>query len=166
MAFGLSPKFSQDLPLESLSHERFLVLAIEAAKQLAWNISQISESGFIAFTNFSMSSWSEEIKVRIQNENAIFKSECTGNQMTDWGRNKKNIQNLIATIEELKNTIAPEELDQKYENLKQEMVQSDQDIFSESPISAKEKLTGVLAIFKPVQGYFITPILIDLNILI
>ncbi|MBS1932668.1 MAG: rhomboid family intramembrane serine protease [Bacteroidetes bacterium] len=166
MAFGLSPKFIQDFALENLSNEQFLVLATEAAKKLEWDISQLSESGFIAFTKFSMRSTGEEIKVRIENGNANLKSECTGNQMTDWGRNKQNIQHFVSVIEELKNTMAPDEFEKKYEDLKPNMIQGDQDILNESPISSKEKITGILAIFKPVQGYFITPVIIDLNILI
>jgi rhomboid protease GluP len=36
----------------------------------------------------------------------------------------------------------------------------------EPPSSTKEKLSGFLSIFRPAQGYFITPLIIDLNILL
>jgi len=98
MAFGLSPKYIQDLPLDNLTPEQFLVLAIEAAKKLDWNIGYTSETGFIAFTKFSMSSWSEEVKIKISGDNANLKSECTGSQMVDWGKNKENIEELIRTF--------------------------------------------------------------------
>lgn len=166
MAFGLSPKYIQDLPLDNLTPEQFLALAIEAAKKLDWNVGYISETGFIAFTKFSMSSWSEEVKVKIDGNNANFKSECNGSQMVDWGKNKANIENLVATINELKTSFTSEELSQKYEELKPSLVSNEQDILSQPPPTTKEKLTSFFAIFKPTKGYFITPILINLNIAI
>ncbi|MHB1278750.1 MAG: rhomboid family intramembrane serine protease [Bacteroidia bacterium] len=164
MAFGLSPKYVQDLALENLTPEQFLVLTIEAAKKLGWNLGYTSENGFVAFTNFSMSSWSEEVKVKIDGKNANLKSECTGNQMVDWGKNKENIEKLIATFRQLKNAITTEELAQKYEELKPGLISQEQDVLSQSPATTKEKITSIFAIFKPIEGYFITPIIINLNI--
>ncbi len=166
MAFGFSPKYIQDIALENLSAEQFLVLALEAAKKLEWNVGYTSETGFVAYTKFSMSSWSEEVKVKIEGNKAILKSECTGNQLMDWGKNKGNIEALIETFQELKKSLSPEELDKKYAELKPKLVSKDQDVLSQPPPATKEKITGVLSIFKPTEGYFITPILINLNILI
>lgn len=97
MAFGLSPKYIQELSFDNLTSEQLLVLTIEAAKKLDWNVGYTSENGFIAFTKFSMSSWSEEVKVKIEGNNANLKSECTGSQMVDWGKNKENI-NLVSSL--------------------------------------------------------------------
>jgi rhomboid protease GluP len=166
MAFGFSPKYIQELSLDNLTAEQFLVLTIEAAKKLDWNVGYRSESGFIAFTKFSMSSFSEEVKVKIDGNNASLKSECTGNQLMDWGKNKKNIESLIAIFNELKNSFTPEELVQKYEELKPTLISKEQDILSQPPATTKENITSVFAIFKPTQGYFITPIIINLNIVI
>nr|WP_294862471.1 rhomboid family intramembrane serine protease [uncultured Fluviicola sp.] len=163
MAFGFSPKYNQDLPLDDLRTEQFLVLAIEAAKKLGWNIGYTSENGFIAFTAFSMSSWSEEVQVKIAGGNANLKSQCTGNQLVDWGKNKKNIEKLITTFNELKASTFAEELTQKYEELKPELVLKEQDYLTQSS-SSKEGITDFLSIFKPSPGYFVTPILINLNL--
>jgi len=116
MAFGLSPKHIEDLPLDNLTTEQFLVLVIEAAKKLDWNVGYTSETGFIAFTKFSMSSWSEEVKVKIDGNNANLKSECTGSQIADWGKNKKNIENLISTFNELKTLSLPKRLNRNLKN--------------------------------------------------
>lgn len=166
MAFGFSPKYIQELPLNNLSPEAFFVIALEAAKKLDWNIGYTSEKGFIAYTSFSMSSSGEEIKVNIKDEAVIMKSECTGSQFMDWGKNKKNIERLTETITALTNTFTPEELVQKYEDLKPELAQAEDILSNQAPTTAKEKLGNALAIFVPTEGYFITPILIDLNIVI
>lgn len=165
MAFGLTPKHIQDLPLDNLTTEQFLVLAIEAAKKLGWNINYSSETGFIAFTAFSMSSWSEEVQVKIDGSKANLKSECTGNQMADWGKNKKNIEKLITKFNELKASFSPEELMQKYEELKPELVLKEQDFLSQSTPS-KGGINDFFSIFIPEPGYFVTPILINLNLAI
>ena len=166
MAFGLSPKYSKELALDNLSIKEFLIISIEAAKKIGWDVGIISETGFVAYTKFSMSSWSEEIKVKIENDKAILKSECTGSQMMDLGKNKKNIDNFISTINELKITISKEELTQKYEDIQSQFIASDHIDFTNPKPTTKEKLNGFFSIFKPTEGYFITPILININILI
>jgi rhomboid protease GluP len=166
MAFGLSPRYIQDLPFVDLTSEQFLVIAVETAKKLNWNISYSSETGFIAYTKFSISSWSEEVKVKINGNIANLKSECTGNQMVDFGKNKENIKNFIISFNELKNSFSTEELAQKYEELKTNLVSKENDALNQPPPSTKEKITDIFSIFKPTRGYFITPIIIDLNIAI
>jgi rhomboid protease GluP len=168
MAIGFSPKYAQDLPLEGFTPQHFLVLAIEAAKQQGWNIGHTSENGFKAYTQFSVSSWSEEVTVTVAVAEgyASLKSECTGSQVADWGKNKRNIEDLIAAIDALKATVTTDELEQKYEDLKPGLAQVDEYVLSRQPGSTKEKITGVLAFFKPTRGYFVTPLIVDLNILI
>ncbi len=166
MAFGFSPKHIQEFILDNLSQEQFLVLAIEAVKKLGWNIGYTSETGFIAYTKFSMSSWSEEITVKIEDGNATLKSECTGSQMVDWGKNKKNIEAFIVSINELRSIFTTEELAQKYEEMKSGISAQKEDMLSQPLPDKKEKITDFLAIFKPVKGYFITPILLNTNIIV
>ena len=95
MAIGLSPKFSSTIGLDDLSKEHFLVIALEAATQLGWNIGYKSENGFVAYTKFSMSSYSEEVKFTIDNGLVTIKSECTCSQLVDWGKNKKKCRKLL-----------------------------------------------------------------------
>jgi rhomboid protease GluP len=164
MAFGLSPKYVQNIPLNDVTPQDFLVVAVDAAKKLGWNISVISEAGFMAYTGFSMSSWSEEVRIKIETDTAILKSECLGSQMADWGKNKKNVTDLIDTIEQLKTAYAPEELTAKYEDLQSEFVSEDEHAVSQEPLTGREKLKGFFSIFVPANGYFVTPILVNLNI--
>jgi rhomboid protease GluP len=164
MAFSFSPKHVSELSLDNLSTGHFLVISLETANKLEWNIGSISEHGFLAYTGFSMSSVGEEIKVSITGDKAIMKSECTGNQLVDWGKNKQNLTKFIASFDEIKNAYSAEELDQKYEELKPDLATGDEDILKTSPPTTKERITGLLSIFKPTKGFFITPIVIDLNI--
>lgn len=166
MAFGFAPKYMLDYQIEGLEQEHFLVVALEAAASLSWNVSQVNENGFTAYTNFSMSSWSEEITVKMEHGIANIKSECTGNQLIDWGKNKKNVNNLIAEIEIVKAQLSPEEVAARSGEMQKEYAAHTIDVLGESPATSKQKISGFFSIFKPVEGYFITPILIILNILV
>jgi rhomboid protease GluP len=166
MAIGLSPKFVQDISLDNLSQEHFLIVAMEAAKQLGWNISYKSENGFVAYTKLSMASYSEEVKLTIENSIVTIKSECTGNQLMDWGKNKKNVESFLTTFDELKNSFTAEELESKYGEEKTELVSKEDDLLSQPPPTTKENISGFFSLFKPVKGYFITPLLINLNIVL
>lgn len=166
MAFGFSPKHIEEISIETVSPEHFLALAIEAAKALDWKIGFSSFTGFIAYTGFSMSSWSEEVKVTIDGSSATIKSECTGSQLMDWGKNKENTDILVELINQMSTTLSPDEIEQKYEALKPTLIAGTEATLNQAPLASKEKMNGFLSIFKPVPGYFITPILLNLNILI
>ena len=165
MAFGFSPKNVQEYKLDNLDKEHFLVFAIEAASELDWNVSFISETGFIAYTKFSMSSWSEEVTIKVDNGVANIKSECTGAQIMDWGKNKRNVNELIYVIERIRKALTQPEIESKVIELRQRYV-SEEDIFTKPPSTSKEKITNFFSIFKPTEGYFVTPILININILV
>ena len=162
----LSPKHDQDFHLDNLNKEHFLAIAIETVFKLNWNLSFVSETGLIAYTKFSMSSWSEEVTIKIDNGIPNIKSECTGSQIFDWGKNKKNVETFLMTFEEVKNAIKAEELEAKLEELRQRYVSKGDDILNNPPLTTKGNITSFFSIFKPSEGYFITPILLTINILV
>lgn len=159
-------KYKQSISTDNLPDHVFIALAIEAAKSLGWNIGNKTENGFNAFTQFSMSSFGEEIKVSIEYGIADLKSECTGNQLIDWGKNKKNITELIAAIDQLKATHSHEEILAKAETQQAVAAQEDEVALIQDPTSGKENMGGFFSFFKPMKGYFITPILVNINILV
>ena len=166
MAFGVSPKHEQQVSLNNLTQQHFLTLMIEAARQQGWNIGHISETSFVAYTGFSMSSTGEEVKLKIDGDTATIKSQCIGNQILDYGKNKRNINDLLATFTSLRTSLSVEEIEAKYNDLHQNLLIQDQDLSNEPPQTTQEKFKNVLSFFVPTEGYFITPILINLNILI
>ncbi|MGK7392480.1 MAG: rhomboid family intramembrane serine protease [Candidatus Cyclobacteriaceae bacterium M2_1C_046] len=166
MAFGFSPKHVQDFQLDNIDKEHFLVLAIEAAFKLDWNVSFVSETGFIAYTKFSWSSWSEEVTVKIDNGVANLKSECTGSQLMDWGKNKKNVETLLTKLEEVKSVMTQVEIEAKLAEVRQGYTTKEDDILRKPPSTTKDKITDFFSIFKPTEGFFISPILININLFV
>src|SRR5690606_14045681 len=166
MAFGFPPKYIRDFELDNLHKEQFLVLAIEAALKLERNVSFVSETGFIAYTKFSWSSWSEEVTVKVLNGVINLKSQCTGSQLMDWGKNRDNVEALLGKMDEVKSVMTQEEIESKLAELRQRCTTKEDDILSKPPSTTKEKITDFFSIFKPTEGYLISPILININLLV
>lgn len=166
MAIGFTPKHTENYLLNDLTQKQFLVLANETAKKMGWKVGYLSDNGLISYTDNGLFSWKAEIKITIEDGIAIIRSASTGNEMIDWGKNKKNVNNFIANFEELKPTISTEELAIKYQELKEHLVSEEEDILKLPPATTAGQLKDFFSIFKPIQGFFVTPILLDLNILI
>lgn len=167
MAIGFTPKYEEQINLEGISKEDFLIIAVETCTKLEWSINYISNNGLIAYTKFSMSSWSEEITLKISDDIADIKSECTGSQFIDWGKNKKNIEKFITIFNEQKLSLSKEEISLKYEEMKQYFVSSnEQDILLQAPKTSIENVKDFFSLFIPTKDFLVTPILIDLNILV
>ncbi|RXP54517.1 rhomboid family intramembrane serine protease [Lutibacter sp. HS1-25] len=164
-AYGFSPKQIDDISVPNLTKQEAFIFAYETAKKLKWNIGFISESGFIAYTKYSMSSWSEEVQIKIEVGNINIKSECTGSQLIDWGKNRKNIDEFTSTFKQLEINNDILDLENEYEKISKGFVKKEDDIIS-SPLSKKEKISGIFSLLTPQDGYFVTPILININILI
>jgi rhomboid protease GluP len=166
MAIGFTPKHVENYPLNGLSPEHYLVLAFETADKLGWKVVYLSKSGLIAFTENGMFYWNAEIRITIVEGIAKIISSSTGNDMMDWGKNKKNVLNFISHFEALKSTISDDEIKDKYENLTQYFAPKEEDILILPPATTTEKIKDFFSIFIPTQDFFITPILIDLNIVV
>ncbi len=166
MSIGFTPKHIEDFPLNGLTQQQFLALANETAIKIGWKVGYLSDNGLIAYTDKGMFSWNAEIKIKIENGVANIQSASTGSEMMDWGKNKKNVANFISNFEELKPTLTKEELATKYLELSEKLVSQEEDILKLPPATTTEQIKGFFSIFKPTRDFFITPILLDLNIII
>ncbi|HQO50186.1 MAG TPA: rhomboid family intramembrane serine protease [Bacteroidales bacterium] len=161
---AITPFREDVMEVEGLNRKQTWVLAHETMKDLDWNIGAITESELLAYTEFSALSWGEEIRANVEFGSIILHSECTGSQWYDWGRNRKNIESFKQTFNRLRETADIEALNEKYNALSNDFARDGEEQ-SKSPLAAKSRLAGLSSIMIPVQGYFITPILIILNIL-
>lgn len=166
MAVGFTPKHVEDFPLNDLTHQHFLLLALETAEKLGWRIKYIGRTGLIAYTNNGIFSFNAKIDLKIEDGIAHLTSSSTGNEMVDWGKNKKTINQFTAAFEEVKSTITAEDLELKQAELKDHFATQEEDLLQQPPATTGEKIKEFLLIFVPQKGYFITPILIDLNIVV
>ena len=166
MAFGFTPKHVENLHVENVSQHQFLTLALQAATSLDWQIIYKSASGFIALTSKSMFKWKAKVTVTIDQDTAQLQSESTGNELFDLGKNKKAIQRFTTAFSILLEHFNAAALDQEYSAFEAELVPADSDKLIQPPPSGTKIMAPLLALFTPRTGYYITPVILDLNILI
>jgi rhomboid protease GluP len=164
LSVGYSPKVEKFIPLGDFPLDKYLIIARQAIENLGWNLSHISERGLIAYTPISLHSYSEEISIRIENNFAIFKSECVGIQMlfTDYGKNAVNMEKFFHEFEYVEFHLQDvwEESLAKFHDF---VETQDTGYFEKAPLTAKNKIKNVFYLLLPQKNYTVTPILILIN---
>lgn len=164
MAFGFTPKHTEELQVSPLEAQQFLAAAVEAAKAQGLNLIFISETGFIAHTNNGFFKSNFELKLLIKDRTASLTSSSLGSEMFDFGKNKKNVIAFILAVDAIKQQFAAEALQQKFELLQPQLATEEDDLLKLPPTTAREDLVDFFKFFMPREGFFITPILIWLNL--
>jgi rhomboid protease GluP len=166
MAIGFTPKYQIDFPVNDLSNEQFIVIAKKAIENIGCTVSYLSNTGLIAYTNKGAFSRNAEITITRVDAIGTICSESTSGEMVDWGLNKKNAEAFLNKFDTLKNEYTNEELSQMYEALKPSMVSSEDDHLILPPPTKSEQIKGFFSLFIPRKDFYITPLLIDINIVI
>lgn len=110
MAMEFAQKHIEQLPLDNLTTEQFLNLAIETSKLLGWVLGNMNKTGFVAYTNNGLFSWNAEVKLKIENGSANLQSRSRGDDIIDLRGNKKNLQSFVSTFKDLKKNVTAEQL--------------------------------------------------------
>lgn len=166
MAFGFTPHYTTDLYLDQLTPQQFLVLSLDTARELGWNLLYVSDAGFIAMTSGNMFKWKARVTLRITDDKASLRSESTGSELFDMGKNKKMVEKFTDSFSGVRYDFSAADLAQKYQQLKPQLPPPGKDTLSDPPATPRQKLTDIFSIFRPQPGYFITPIIVDLNLAI
>lgn len=165
---ALKPSYNDKLHLPGLSKTEILILALEASQKLEWNIEEVTPEGARFEVPFNMYSHGEEITFTIEPGNdgeVAVRSQSSSVQFVDYGKNRKNIQKLRETMEEIKTSLTPEELTQKAKDFEEEC---NRPLTEEEKayLEEEKKRNSFWSFFIPHKGFMATPILIDLNLLV
>ncbi len=166
MAFGFTPKFEQSLELKGLDPKHYLAIALATVKQLKWNLSYTSRSGFVAYIGGGVFSTSEEFKLIVQDDTALLVSKNLSSGMMDWGKNKKHVNNFMQAFDEIQTSLTNEQLNEMVAELAPVFDSEEEDELTLPPPTASDNLKSFFELFIPRKGYFVTPIIINTNILI
>lgn len=168
MAIGLVPKYIETIELNELSKEQFLVVALHTADKLKWQINYKSTGGIIAYTDNGTFLWNADIEIIIEGNTVTLKSSSAGNDIIDWGRNKSNIKKFLLLFNSLADTLPEAEWNHLYEQLKEGLVigEETEDPLSPAAQDSIKPFKAFIYLFKPANGYYITPILLNVTILI
>lgn len=166
MAFGISPRKVITIPLGDYSADYYLTLLYHAFKNLGWRIGYFNRDGIIGYTPISWKSYAEEVSARIEGNNVIIKSECVGYQFffTDYGKNAKNLELLLDGEIEYVEYHLKENLHETTQQLIDSIPENQFINLEDPPMGYKEKLRDFLSAFTPTPGYFVTPIVVLINI--
>lgn len=165
---ALKPSYNDKLHLPDLSKTEILILALEASQKLEWNIEEVTPEGARFEVPFNMYSHGKEITFTIEpgsDGEVAVRSQSSSVQFVDYGKNRKNIQKLRETMEEIKTSLTPEELTQKAKDFEEEC---NRPLTEEEKayLEEEKKRNSFWSFFIPRKGFIATPILIDLNILV
>ena len=165
---ALKPSYNDKLYLPGLSNTEILILALEASQKLEWNIEEVTPEGIRFEVPFSIHSHGEAITFTIEKGSdgeVSVRSQSSSVQFVDYGKNRKNIQKLRETMEEIKASLTPEELAQRAKDFEEEF---NRPLTEEEKayIEEEKKRNSFLSFFIPRKGFIATPILIDINILV
>ncbi len=144
---------SIDIPYEGKSPEQFLALATEVVKKLGWENYSIDEEGLSAFAKSPISG--KEVSIIV----LYYKDRAHAVVMLgeDHPGDHPYIEDFQTKYTEIKDDYAAEELNRLHLELEPGI---------EAPITATDRLKSVKAIFIPAKDYFVTPILIYINIIV
>lgn len=144
--------------LRNLSQSEFIALLDLAIQNLDWEVLQLSNNSAVAQAPHNF-----KISVNIDKGKASFYSESTVEEGTIESQ-KEMIYLLLNQVEHLRAMHSPEWLSDRYATLQDKLTPEATVAQQHRPTNNKSK--EFLQIFVPKQGYIITPIIIDLNVLI
>jgi rhomboid protease GluP len=155
MTAGFIPDHTFNFHLEGITPQHFMVLAVETARSLNWNITFLTQNGLIANT------YNDEVRVVIKENDVAIQSRYHSRRLADRAPKRSSIEVFMNMITAMQYEFTPEEIVLKYEELK-DSFQAEDDLNSLN----KGSTGDAFFLFKPGKGYFVTPILIYLNIFI
>lgn len=161
MAFGIHPKFSQNIPSGLNSEMEVFLSAFLAAKEVGWTITTITSNGLCAKVCGSQVSVSENISIVIDATHLNITSSSHSETLTDNGHNKENCVKFgiyLAKYLAIKDV-------EIFEQAQTEISKTQNLGLKLTPLSKRafKNSNGFRSFFIPQNGYFITPILIHLN---
>jgi len=166
MAFGFTPKFEQDLELNGLDPKHYLAIALETVKSLGWGVSYTSKSGFIAIIGGGMFKSMETFQVSTHDNRVYIVSKNAKGGMFDWGRNKKHVNEFIDAFINVQANLSEQQLDDKLAELTPVFESADEDRLALPPANFNDNIKSFFEIFVPRKGFFVTPLIIDANLLV
>ncbi|HVY74737.1 MAG TPA: rhomboid family intramembrane serine protease [Puia sp.] len=166
MAIGLHPSYSTAFAISSLTKEQFLALAHDTAVLMTWKIVSRNADGFTAITTYRQTKANEQVEVIVEDQVVNIKSRSIAPEILDWGRNKNNVEGFQFRIGEAMLHYTAEALDLRAQELSQEEPPTDEATYDEPDSPLAKENTGFFSLFVPKKGFFITPLIIDLNLLI
>lgn len=162
MAFGPSPKFVQELPLIGLPKQFAVVIALEAASQLGWEIHYLSDTGLLG----GIREKPTQLQIRIKDDSIQILSQSLLQELWDQGRNKAHVQRFIHRFAALQTQLPPDAIVERYYAIAPGFVAPQWDALRRPQRNAGGLWQDLKAVFTPSRGYLLTPFILNINLLV
>ena len=159
----MATKFQSSVSVGEHTTQQFLMLVSSAFTTLGWSNQGIDEKFIRAYTGINAASWGEEVTVTVNGSEADVVSKCTSWQLTDWGRNKKNVNRVLEAIEVARTEHTPQQLQYQYNEWRAGVEQEEAELRERLE---QDKLTANDKLALGVGGYYVTYTLIGINVLV
>lgn len=163
MTLEIKTNYKTSFYLYGVTAEQFLVLVNETTVALGWEIAQINEHKIIIRANCQQHITEAEIRILLGDGVVHLQSILVPNKLFDKTPNKQLIAVFMDKLELLKKEISHQQLDSKYQELLPLFANSENESIVENNTKG---IAGIKQLFIPTNGYFITPIIALLNIII
>ncbi len=167
MAFGIKPHYDCILHFENANPMQIILAALEVSIRLNWKVDKLSRTGITFYTGINVWSYGEQITLTLQPEHpkeVTLSSCCTGLQIIDYGRNRKNIQRLHQAIQTFLISTPREEIEKMVKNLEESLQERERK--ETANISLPEKSIPFFSMFIPHKDFFAIPLLLNINVFI
>lgn len=166
MAIGFTPKFELEQTFEGYTSQQLLALSTEAIKALEWNLILIGHDSLIAYTSKSIWKANFEVVVRINDNTISVLSKSTGSEFFDMNKNKKNVKKFFEQLVLSKAAFSSDDLGRIYDEWTSSFISDEENILKQPEPTTFQSVKDFFSIFVPNKEIFVTPILIDINIII
>lgn len=155
-----------NLPTNGLTEKQILVTVFESVKELGWRNRFISDAGVIAYTENGEYSWNGEVTVKLVEGAISVQCVTISNLTVDYGKCEQAVSQYLTTFEKMKSALTDDEIQQKYRLYKKDFVPPYEDMLKPDTRPKFHIFDSYRSYFLPGEGYFVTPILIGVNVLI
>ncbi|MES2765541.1 MAG: rhomboid family intramembrane serine protease [Bacteroidota bacterium] len=163
MSFGTTHR--ESLTLDGLTHEEFIAASITVGESLGWIVQSLKEDSLELTTPERTDGSYELITITIDGKNAEIKSEPDGPGFGTTSPNKQNVDDFINALNPAIKNLTPEIVDAKLEEYDEDFEFKEDAEIAESDVpEIVEDESKWWSVFVPSKDFFITPILVNLNI--
>lgn len=161
MTTGSIPAYREERALGKLTTEQFLSMSLEAARRLELTMGHTNNSGFTSYTDNGAFSWNGALSVSLSDGVAEISSSSTAYEATHPGKNKELVLAFLAQLDAQPDSDTGEE-----QHMGTQVAGEEEKVASHEATATSQSLKNLLSVFVPAPGFYITPILINLNILV
>lgn len=154
------------LPLQDMPPMATIISVLETVERLGWKLIYLSWYGIIAHTGKAGNSKVQEVVVRWENSSLMVRSDNTKTSLFGRKKNRANVADFLSAFHTVRQHVTEEYAFEVLQTRPFHFAHLSNDILSPRRFAQIGRRDNPLRVFLPVEGYFMTPLLMISNILV